>query len=170
MIRNMLKGICAIMLCVTSFTVSAIPTVDSVGNVTNLDVSGDLYNVTWNFGSTNPDADTFSIFTGNQAFASDFMDDVLLAFNFNNYTGALGQVWYGVDYAFLTGEFVTDLDGSAADASPMFRENSTHAVWADFPEAGFGFAQVSAVPEPSIAILMTSGLIAFGVARRKSRM
>ena len=171
MIRNMIKGICAIMLSVTCFTATAIPIVDSVGNVTNLDVNGELYNVTWNFGNTDPDASTFSLFTGNQAFADNFMDAVLLAFNVNNFTGAAGQQFYGVDYETLTGAFVVDDDLSAADFAPLYRTNGAHAVWSDFGNAGFGFANVvAAVPEPSIVILMTSGLIAFGVARRKSRM
>ena len=174
LIRNGLKGMCAIMLSVLSFAASAVPIVDTVGNVSNLDVNGTRYNVTWNFGAASPAVNDFSLFIGDAVFAGQFMNAVFGAFLDNNYTGAQGQRYYGVDfleYDPLTshGLFIVDDDVSSLNINPLYRSSAPHQNFSFEPTAGYGIAIIATVPEPSIVLLITSGLIAFGVARRKAR-
>lgn len=144
--------------------------VDSVGNISDLNVNGNLYDVTWNFGNSNPSATDFSLFNGNQAFANDFMDAVLAAFNSEGFTGANGQQYYGVDYDTLIGPLVVDVDISSLNTSPMYRFNSTgHGTWGGFSDAGWGKVEaVESVPAPAPIVILGLGLTVIGWQRRKT--
>jgi hypothetical protein len=73
------------LLVVSPMIANAVPIVDADGNISNLDVGGTLYNVTWVF-DVDPAAGDFGLFDGNQAFAALFMDAVLDAFTLAGFT------------------------------------------------------------------------------------
>lgn len=187
--KSMIRAIsvCAALL---SFNANAVPTfthggTGKISGALNLDIGGDLYNMTLHDSSfisafpTNSDGlytDAFAesasrslaafLLTENGNFlASDFLGCLStvticrISTGYDIYTHfgtPLLRSWNATQF---DGEPVTiykDTRGNVISSNPS---QITYASW----------ALAASVPEPSIAILLGSGLIAFAVVRRKAR-
>ena len=195
MIFKSIIGIACTCLTFASLNVNATPTYSMSGGqligVTGLSVDGEIYDMTLHAGSFDTlfAADNSSVYDFDFA---DHADSSLHNFLSSSFAGSglvasdilgctpvtlititLGDCFIAtifdtfIDNGILSREGVTNyIVGTEHDpdypfiitASDVDYDYVTYATW-----------EVSAVPEPSIALLMASGLIAFGVVRRKAR-
>ena len=189
MIFKSIIGIACTCLTFASLNVNATPTYSMSGGqligVTGLSVGSETYDMTLHTGSFDTlfAADNSSVY--DEVFA-DLADQSLYAFLSSSWAGSalsasdiLGcsntdmddcsiATVYGNSGATLDG-FAIVIDDFLVPTVQGFQNLLGVDSSVDYVFLTYATYEVSAVPEPSIALLMASGLIAFGVVRKKAR-
>jgi len=167
--KSIIVAVCAYSVF-TSFNANAVPTynVDVGGNVTGiagLEVQGELWEMTLHDGAyddlflADPTAGLYDVAFAELATVSlvnfmslnQFSNDVSVTYITE---GSTAQAWA----ALATASGVQDVGN--VSTSTGNHSNITFATWTTNAN----------VPEPSITVLLASGLIAFGVVRRKGKV
>ena len=172
----------AICLAVVSFNVNAIPTYDYNGDGEITGISGlEVYGVVWDM--TLHDTSFSHLYTdsGGSAVYQDYFAQMatnsLISFtntqpdiNTSIYTGCtnVNSCTVMTAYYFNGSTVVGYGDRILASGGDSFRVDSEYGT-INLAATTYATWKEASVPEPSISILMASGLIAFGVVRRKSR-
>lgn len=183
-------GIACTCITFASLNVNATPSYSISGGqligVTGLSVDGEIYDMTLHAGSFDTlfAADNSSVYDFDFA---DHADSSLHNFLSSSFAGSgleasdiLGCSINSFDDCFIATIFDTFIDNGL-----LSREGVTNYIVGtehdpdypfiitasnlDYDYVTYATWELSAVPEPSITLLMASGLIAFGVVRRKAR-
>lgn len=184
-------GIACTCITFASLNVNATPAYSISGGqligVTGLSVDGEIYDMTLHAGSFDTlfAADNSSVYDFTFA---DHADSSLHNFLSSSFAGSglvasdiLGCSPNSFNDCFILTIFDTFIENSivlregwanyivGAEHDSSYYGSETTVSEDDYDYYTYATWEVSAVPEPSIALLMASGLIAFGVVRRKAR-
>jgi hypothetical protein len=153
--------------------------VDGLGNIDNLEVNGQLYDVDWNFGNSTPDEDDFSLFFGDQDLTQEFLSTVHLAFVSQSFVPNDTQQFFGFSYAAVGMHYIEREEPLNSTEfhhfSGHYNMSNAFSVFGGNSSAGWGNVTQrlitpenpisSEVPEPSSLAIFVLGLM--GLASRR---
>ncbi len=181
LLKSIIGAVCT-CLAVVSFNVTAIPMYDynatgEITGVTGLEVDGALWNMTLHDGSfidLMESKGSSAIYTHTFALAASVALDRFTYATSPDPDSFFGCTVISVCYITTAYEYSEEIDLVYLVADIVTTEpfpGEIHVeIGAHLNSPAGTMATWTAVPEPSIAILMASGLIAFGVIRRKVRI
>jgi hypothetical protein len=159
----------------------AAPIVDQDGNIDNLEVNGQLYNVEWNFGNNIPVETDFSVFFNNSSLADEFIKAVYAAFIYSTFQGDASQTYFGFSNTNTTMLLIERETLNNGSFSGWSRSQGDYglSIWGVRQDSGWGSVSLasvppvdpslSEVPEPSSLAIFAFGMIALASRRFKKQ-